>query len=119
MITDIAVERVEFRCPDSHWQSVVDYDVVLYVDADGATWEFYSVNGIPGPVPVHHRRGAVMPCVPPGGARKPSCAALHPGTAWRRPRTTTARLRSGNTSGRAAPGAVAVRHVNPLPQPVR
>ncbi len=29
MITDIAVERVEFRCPESHWQSVVDYDVVL------------------------------------------------------------------------------------------
>ena len=34
MITDTAVERVEFRCPESHWQSVVDYDVVTYADAD-------------------------------------------------------------------------------------
>ncbi len=51
MITDIAVERVEFRCPDSHWQSVVDYDVVVYVDADGATWESFSVNGVLTPSP--------------------------------------------------------------------
>jgi hypothetical protein len=51
VITDIAVERVEFRCPESHWQSVVDYDVVLYVDAEGDTWEFFSVNGVPTPSP--------------------------------------------------------------------
>jgi hypothetical protein len=51
VITDIAVEWVEFRCPDSHWQSVVDYDVVVYVDADGATWEFFSVNGVLTPSP--------------------------------------------------------------------
>lgn len=51
MITDIAVERVEFCCPESHWLSVVDYDVVLYVDADGDTWEFFSVNGVPTPSP--------------------------------------------------------------------
>ena len=36
MITDIAVERVEFRCPESHWRSVVDYDVVTYTEADEA-----------------------------------------------------------------------------------
>jgi hypothetical protein len=87
VITDIAVERVEFRCPDSHWQSVVDYDVVLYVDADGATWEFYSVNGIPAPspytidgaplCPVCHRAVPGSPVarrfipVPPGDDRGP------------------------------------------------
>jgi len=38
VITGIAVERVELRCPDSHWQSVVDYDLVPYVEADGDTW---------------------------------------------------------------------------------
>ncbi len=47
MITDIAVERVEFRCPESHWQSDVDYDVVTYADADGAEFEFYSTDGVP------------------------------------------------------------------------
>ena len=45
MITDIAVERVEFRCPESHWQS----DVVLYVDAD--IWEVFSTNDVPTPSP--------------------------------------------------------------------
>lgn len=87
MITDIAVERVEFRCPDSHWQSVVDYDVVVYVDADGATWEFFSVNGVltPSPYtidgaplcPVCHRAVPGNPVarrfisVPPGDDRRP------------------------------------------------
>ena len=47
MITDIAVERVEFRCPESHWQSVADYDVVTYADTDGAEFEFYSKDGVP------------------------------------------------------------------------
>lgn len=38
VIRDIAVERVQFRCPQSHWQSVVDYDAVLYADPEGTTW---------------------------------------------------------------------------------
>jgi hypothetical protein len=118
VITDIAVERVEFRCPDSHWQSVVDYDVVVYVDADGATWEFFSVNGVLTPSPYTIDGAPLCPVCHRAVPGNP-VAALHPSTAWRRPRTTTARLRSENTSGRAAPGAVAVRHVNPLPQPVR
>jgi hypothetical protein len=119
VITDIAVERVEFRCPDSHWQSVVDYDVVVYVDADGATWEFFSVNGVltPSPYtidgaplcPVCHRAVPGNPVarrfipVPPGDDRGPRRRVADPEI----------------HSGRAAPGAVAVRHVNPLPQPVR
>jgi hypothetical protein len=51
VITDIAVERVEFRCPESHWQSVIDYDVVVYVDAEGDNWEFYSKDGVPSVSP--------------------------------------------------------------------
>ena len=87
MITDIAVERVEFRCPESHWQSVVDYDVVLYVDADGTTWEFFSVDGVSAPspytadgaplCPICHRVVVGTPVarryipVPPGDDRTP------------------------------------------------
>jgi len=87
VITDIAVERVEFRCPESHWQSVVDYDVVVYVDAEGDAWEFYSKDGVPSlspytvdgaPLcPVCHRAVVGTPVarrlipVPPGEDRRP------------------------------------------------
>jgi hypothetical protein len=53
MITDIAVERVEFRCPKGHWQTSVDYHVVLYTDAAGDTWEVFSVDGVPTPSPYY------------------------------------------------------------------
>jgi hypothetical protein len=87
VITDIAVERVEFRCPESHWQSVVDYDVVLYLDADGTAWEFFSVDGVSTPspytvdgapfCPICHRVVVGTPVarrdipVPPGDGRTP------------------------------------------------
>ena len=87
MITDIAVERVEFRCPESHWQCVVDYDVVLHVDAEGDVWEFFSVDGVPTPspytvdgapiCPICHRVVVGTPVarrfipVPPGDDRRP------------------------------------------------
>jgi hypothetical protein len=87
VITDIAVERVEFRCPESHWKSVVDYDVVLYVDAEGDTWEFFSVDGVSTPspytvdgaplCPICHRVVIGTPLarrfipVPPGDDRRP------------------------------------------------
>jgi len=87
VITDIAVERVEFRCPESHWQSVVDYDVVVYVDAEGDAWEFYSKDGVPSlspytvdgaPLcPVCHRVVVGTPVArrlipgPPGEDRRP------------------------------------------------
>jgi hypothetical protein len=51
LITEIAVERVIFRCPESHWWSAADFDVVLYTDAVGDTWEFFSLNGTPVPSP--------------------------------------------------------------------
>ncbi|MDT7708524.1 MAG: hypothetical protein QOG20_4131 [Pseudonocardiales bacterium] len=47
MIDEIAIERVRLFCPDEHWEQVVDYDVVRYLDPDGGMWEFYSVNGTP------------------------------------------------------------------------
>ena len=87
MLTDIAVERVEFRCPESHWQSIVDYDVVTYADADGDEFEFYSKDGVPtlspytidgAPLcPVCHRAVVGTPVarrlipVPPGDDRRP------------------------------------------------
>jgi hypothetical protein len=96
MITDIAVERVEFRCPESHWQSVVDYDVVLYVDAEGDTWQFFSVDGVPtlspytvdgAPLcPICHRVVVGAPVarrfipVPPGDDRRPRQLASDPKT---------------------------------------
>lgn len=51
MIVDIAVERVVFRCPESHWCTEAEYDVVIYVDAVGDTWEFFSLDGLPTPSP--------------------------------------------------------------------
>jgi hypothetical protein len=51
MITEIAVERVEFRCPESHWCAQADYDLVLYQDAVGDIWELYSLDGVPTPSP--------------------------------------------------------------------
>jgi hypothetical protein len=87
VITDIAVERVEFRCPESHWQSVADYDVVTYADTDGAEFEFYSKDGVPtlspytidgAPLcPVCHRAVVGAPVarrlipVPPGDDGRP------------------------------------------------
>lgn len=47
MITEIAVERVRFRCRESHWECEADYDVVIHEDASGDTWELFSFNGQP------------------------------------------------------------------------
>jgi hypothetical protein len=110
MITDIAVERVEFRCPEGHWESCVDYDVVLYVDAEGDTWEFYSVDGVPTPspyyidgapfCPVCHRavRGRpaarrVIP-VPPGAPGTPRRWVATSTDAGQEPATATVANRS-------------------------
>ena len=47
MITDIAVEEVEFRYAQSHWRDRAEYDVVSYTDAEGGNWDFYSLDGVP------------------------------------------------------------------------
>jgi hypothetical protein len=47
VITEIAVERVRFRCRESHWECEADYDVVIHEDASGDTWELFSFNGQP------------------------------------------------------------------------
>jgi hypothetical protein len=111
MISDIAVERVELRCPELHWQSVVDYDAVLYADAEGDTWEFFSVDGVPTPspytvdgallCPICHRVVVRVPVarrfipVPPGNDRTPR----QPWLIWK-------------TTSAVARHAIAVRHVN-------
>ncbi|HEY2204906.1 MAG TPA: hypothetical protein VGH99_10595 [Pseudonocardia sp.] len=51
VITEIAVERVRFECPESHWRMEADFDLVLHVDAVGDTWELFSLDGIPVPSP--------------------------------------------------------------------
>ncbi|MFC6595072.1 hypothetical protein [Kitasatospora paranensis] len=63
MITELAVERVEFTCGQCwhHW--TVDYDVQHYRDDDGADWELFSHDGI----------GAASPYTADGGAPCPGC----------------------------------------------
>ena len=43
----IAGKRVRFRCPESHWCTQADYDLVLYRDAVDDIWELYSLDGVP------------------------------------------------------------------------
>jgi hypothetical protein len=117
VITDIAVERVEFRCPESHWQSVVDHDVVTYTDADGAEFEFYSKDGVPtlspytvdgAPLcPVCRRAVVGTPIarrlipVPPGDDRRPR-QRVFDGEAHRAQRRNVPLLPSTSTR----PGAI-------------
>ena len=63
MITELAVERVEFTCGQCwhHWS--VDYDVQHYRDDDGTDWEYFSHDGI----------GAASPYTPDGGVPCPQC----------------------------------------------
>ncbi|WP_405010861.1 hypothetical protein [Kitasatospora sp. NBC_01539] len=63
MITELAVERVEFTCGQCwhHWS--VDFEVQHYQDDDGTDWEYFSHDGI----------GATSPYTPDGGAPCPEC----------------------------------------------
>jgi hypothetical protein len=119
VICDIAVERVEFCCHDAHWQSVVDYDVVLYTDADGDSWEFFSLNGIPtmSPYtldgaevcPVCHRLVVGHPVarrlipVPPGEDHRPRHPVTDP-AAQRSDRDTLPLLSANSTAYADPPG---------------
>jgi hypothetical protein len=47
MITELAVERVEFTCGHCWHARSADYDVQHYRDDDGADWEYFSHDGIP------------------------------------------------------------------------
>jgi hypothetical protein len=65
MITELAVERVEFTCGHCWRQWTVDYDVQHYSDNDGQDWEYFSLDGRPAESP-YAPRGA-QPC--PGCGR--------------------------------------------------
>lgn len=51
MITELAVERVEFTCGHCWHPWSADYDVLHYRDEDGADWEYFSRDGNPVPAP--------------------------------------------------------------------
>ncbi|WP_354643093.1 hypothetical protein [Kitasatospora camelliae] len=63
MITELAVERVEFTCGQCwhHWS--VDFDVQHYRDDDGGDWEYFSHDGI----------GAASPYTSEGAPPCPQC----------------------------------------------
>ncbi|MGW0396003.1 hypothetical protein ACWDYJ_35115 [Streptomyces sp. NPDC003042] len=89
MITEMALERVEFTCGRCWYEWSLDYDVQQYSDDDagGRVWEYFSRDGIPvaspytpagaPPCPVCGRRWvgrllARRPIpAPPGPARTP------------------------------------------------
>ena len=60
MITELALERVEFTCGHCWHQWSIDYDVQHYRDDDGNDWEYFYRDGIAAPSP-YASEGAV-PC---------------------------------------------------------
>ncbi|MEU6237917.1 hypothetical protein [Kitasatospora sp. NPDC047058] len=63
MITELAVERVEFTCGHCWHPWSADYDVQHVRDEDGTDWEYFSLNGIP----------VTSPYVPDGAQACPEC----------------------------------------------
>ncbi|WP_078988038.1 hypothetical protein [Streptomyces sp. XY332] len=59
MITEMALERVEFTCGRCWHDWSIDYDVQQYSDEDGA-WEYFSRDGIPVPSP--YTPAGASPC---------------------------------------------------------
>ncbi|MGW2378360.1 MULTISPECIES: hypothetical protein [Kitasatospora] len=47
LITELALERVEFTCGHCWHQWSTDYDVQHYRDDDGRDWEYFSRDGTP------------------------------------------------------------------------
>jgi hypothetical protein len=62
MITEMALERVEFTCGKCWYQWSVDYDVQHYRDEQGG-WEYFSRDGLP----------VVSPYTPAGAVPCPAC----------------------------------------------
>jgi hypothetical protein len=64
MITELAVERVEFACGHCWHQWSVDFDVQQWRDEEnGEEWEYFSRDGIP----------AASPYTPAGAVPCPAC----------------------------------------------
>jgi hypothetical protein len=51
VITEMAVERVEFTCGRCWHEWSADYDVQQYRDEQGGQWEYFSRDGTPVPSP--------------------------------------------------------------------
>ncbi|WP_051970710.1 hypothetical protein [Kitasatospora azatica] len=51
MITERAVEHVEFTCGHCWHQWSADYEVQHYRDEDGSDWENFSHDGVPAGSP--------------------------------------------------------------------
>ncbi|MFJ9770355.1 hypothetical protein ACIRVF_03830 [Kitasatospora sp. NPDC101157] len=83
MITELALERVEFTCGHCWHQWSVDYDVQQYRDAAGNTWEYFSRDG--NPIDSPYTPAGALPCPACGrhwvgrlAARRPIPAAPGP-----------------------------------------
>ncbi|WP_063770725.1 hypothetical protein [Streptacidiphilus carbonis] len=63
MITELAVERVEFTCGHCWRQWSCDYDAQRYTDQDGHEWEYFGLDG----------RAAESPYTPRGAQACPGC----------------------------------------------
>ncbi|MFJ3791567.1 hypothetical protein [Kitasatospora sp. NPDC090091] len=63
MITELAVERVEFICGHCWHQWSADFDLQHVRDEDGTDWEYFSLNGIP----------VASPYSPDGAQACPEC----------------------------------------------
>ncbi|MFD8592605.1 hypothetical protein ACFV1B_24190 [Streptomyces sp. NPDC059637] len=63
MITELAVERVEFTCGHCWTRWSADYDVQHYQDDRGADWEYFSRDGVP----------VASPYTPEGAPACPLC----------------------------------------------
>ncbi|WP_261800909.1 hypothetical protein [Streptomyces sp. PBH53] len=51
MITEVAVERVEFTCGSCWHRWSVDYDVQRYRDDSGQEWEYFYRDNVAVPDP--------------------------------------------------------------------
>ncbi|NUT52806.1 MAG: STAS domain-containing protein [Saccharothrix sp.] len=60
MITEIAIERVEFLCGNCWHAWSVDFDVQHYRDEIDQEWEYFSRDGVPAPSP--YDRDGAPPC---------------------------------------------------------
>lgn len=63
VITELALERVEFTCGHCWHQWSIDYDVQHYRDDDGNDWEYFYRDGI----------AAASPYTAEGSVRCPEC----------------------------------------------
>ncbi|RAG86116.1 hypothetical protein DN069_07990 [Streptacidiphilus pinicola] len=65
MITELAVERVEFTCGHCWHQWSCDYDVQRYTDDTSQDWEYFALDGHPAESP--YTPSGAQPCPGCGG----------------------------------------------------